>query len=93
MEDAQRREQFDTGLTKIGHEIKSQLVRYGFFGIVNCVDIVNADDVLDGSTIAITVKGRTAQRSFSRRDIEGCCLRVGGAVLSGILSMVEELSK
>ena len=93
MEEAQTREEFDTGLTKIGHEIKSQLVPHGFFGIVACADIVSADHVLGGSTIAITVKGKTAERSFSRQEIESCRLRVGGAVLSGIKSMVEELSK
>ncbi len=93
MEENQVREEFDTGLTKIGHEIKSQLVRHGFFGIVTCVDIRSVDHDLSGSTIAITVKGRTVERSFSRPDIEGCRLRVAGVVLSGIISMVEELSK
>ena len=93
MEEKQLREEFDTGLGKIRHEIKSQLVRHGFFGIVSCVDIENADHILDGSTIAIAVKGRAAERSFSRREIEGCRLRVGGVVLAGIISMVDELSK
>jgi len=93
VEEKQIREEFDTGLTKMRHEIKSQLVRHGFFGIVTCVDIESVDHVLSGSTISITVKGRTVERSFSRQDIEGCRLRVAGAVLSGIISMVEELSK
>jgi hypothetical protein len=93
VEEKQIREEFDTGLTKIKHEIKSQLVRYGFFGIVTCVDIESVDHVLSGTTISITVKRRTVERSFSRQDIEGCRLRVAGAVLSGIISMVDELSK
>jgi hypothetical protein len=45
-----------------------------------------------GSTIQITVKGRTVGRAFDRREIEDCRLRVGGAVLSGILAMVAEVS-
>ncbi len=93
MEEKQIREEFDTGLAKIRHEIKSRLVHHGFFGSVTCVDIEGVDHVLTGSTIAIAVKGRTVERSFCRRDIEGCCLRVGGGVLSGIISGVDELSK
>jgi hypothetical protein len=69
------------------------LVPHGFFGSVTCVDIEGADHVPTGSTIAIAVKGRTAEKSFSRQDIESCRLRVGGEVLSGIISMVDELSK
>lgn len=93
MEEKQLREEFDTGLAKIRDEIKSQLVPHGFFGIVTCVEMESVDHVLNGSTIAIAVKGRAAERSFSRRDIESCRLRVGGVVLSGIKSMVDELSK
>jgi hypothetical protein len=93
MEEKQIREEFDTGLGKIRHEIKSQLVPHGFFGSVTCVDIESAYPVPTGSTIAITVKGRTVERSFSRQDIEGCRLRVAGVVLLGIISMVDELSK
>jgi len=93
MEEKQLREEFDTGLAKIRDEIKSQLVPHGFFGIVTCVETESADHVLNGSTIAIAVKGRAAERLFSRRDIESCRLRVGGVVLSGIMSMVDELSK
>jgi len=92
MEQKQVREEFDTGLAQIRHEIKSQLVPHGFFGSVTCVDIADADQVATGSIIAIAVKGRTAERSFSRLDIERCHLRVGGVVLSGIISMVDELS-
>jgi hypothetical protein len=92
MEERQMREEFDTGLAKIRHEIKSQLVPHGLFGSVTYVDIESADHVPTGSKIEVTVKGRTAERSFSRQDIEGCRLRVGGVVLLGITSMVDELS-
>ena len=60
------REEFDTGLAKIRHEIKSQLVPRGFFGSVTFVDIEGADHVPTGSTIAIAVKGRTVARSIRR---------------------------
>jgi hypothetical protein len=93
MEDKQVREEFDTGLSKIRHEVKSRLVTHGFFGTITFVDIEPADPVPAGAKIEIAVKGRTAQRSFSRKDIEDCRLRVGGAVLAGIISIVDELSK
>jgi hypothetical protein len=93
MEEKQLREEFDTGLAKIRNEIKSQLVPHGFFGTVTCVDIEGADHLPAGSTIATAVKGRIVERSFSRPEIEGCRLRVGGVVLLGIISIVEELSK
>jgi hypothetical protein len=92
MEEKQVREEFDTGLAKIRHEIKSRLVPHGFFGSVTCTDIESVDHVPTGSKIEIAVKGRTVERSFSRQDIEGCRLRVGGVVLLGIISMVDELS-
>ncbi len=92
MEEKQAREEFDTGLAKIRHEIKSRLVPHGFFGSVTFLDTESADDVPSGSKIEIAVKGRSVGRSFSRQDIEGCRLRVGGSVLSGIISMVDELS-
>jgi hypothetical protein len=92
MEEKQRREEFDTGLGKIRHEIKSRLVPHGLFGSVTYIDIEPVDHVPTGSKIEIAVKGRTAGRSFSREEIEGCRLRVGGAVLLGIISMVDELS-
>jgi hypothetical protein len=92
VEEKQLREEFDTGLAKIRHEIKSQLVPHGFFGSIACVDIEGADHVPTGSTITIAVKGRTVERSFSRRDIEDCRLRVGGVVLSGIISIVAEFA-
>jgi hypothetical protein len=92
MDDKQKREEFDTGLSKIRHEIKSQLVPHGFFGSVTDVDIGPADQVPAGSRIEIVVKGRTAGRLFDRQQIEACRLRVGGTVLSEIISMVDELS-
>jgi hypothetical protein len=92
MEGKQIREEFDTGLGKIRHEIKSRLVPHGFFGTVKYIDIETADHVPTGSTIEIVVKGRTVTRSFSRQEIESCRLRVGGVVLSGIIAMVDELS-
>jgi hypothetical protein len=92
MEEVEKREEFDTGLRKIGHEIKSRLVAHGFFGTVAYVDIDSVDHVPIGSKIEIAAMGRTLERSFSRKDIEGCRLRVGGVVLLGIISMVEELS-
>jgi hypothetical protein len=90
--DNQSREEFDTALTRIRHDIKGRLVIHGFFGSVTYRDVVAADGGLSGSTIEITVKGRTVHRSFSRQEIEDCRLRVGGAVLSGLISMVDELS-
>ena len=93
MEEKQKREEFDTGLGKIRHEIKSRLVPHGFFGSITYVDVDAVDDVPTGSKIENAVKGRTVERSFSRQDIEGCRLRVGGVVLLGIISMVDELSK
>ncbi len=40
----------------------------------------------------IVLSGTVVGRSFDRRQIEGCCLRVGGAVLLDIIAMVEEVS-
>jgi hypothetical protein len=92
MEDQQLREEFDTGLKKIRHEIKSRLVPHGLFGIVTDVESGPAGQVPDSSRVEIHAKGRTVGQSFDRRQIEGCCLRVGGAVLLGIIAMVDEVS-
>ena len=92
MEEKEKREKFDTGLSKINNEIKNRLVTHGFFGSVTHADREAVDQVPTGSTIEIAVKGRTVGRSFSRQDIEGCHMRVGGAVLEGIIAMVDELS-
>jgi hypothetical protein len=91
MEDKQSREEFDTALARIRHDIKGRLVIHGFFGSVTYRDI-EANNLLSGSTIEVAVKGRTAERSFSRQEIEDCRLRVSGPVLQGVISMVEELS-
>ncbi len=93
MEGKQAREEFDTGLGKIRHEIKSRLVPHGFFGSVTHIDSDLVDQVPTGAKIEIVVKGKTVGRTFSRQEIEGCRLRVGGAVLLGIISMIDELAK
>jgi hypothetical protein len=93
MEDKLTREEFDTGLSKIRHEIKSRLVIHGFFGSITFVDIEPADPVPSGSKIEISVKGRSVGQSFTRAEIQSCHLRVGGAVLAGIVAMIEELSR
>jgi hypothetical protein len=93
MEDKLTREVFDTGLSKIRHEIKSRLVMHGFFGSITFADIEPADPVPSGSRIEISVKGRTVGQSFTRGEIEGCHLRVGGAVLAGVVAMIQEFSQ
>jgi hypothetical protein len=93
MEEKQLRELFDTGLSKIRHEIKSRLVPHGLYGNVTDADTGPAGPVPAGTKIEITAKGRTAERSFDRKQIEDCCLRVGGAVLLGVISMVDEVSQ
>ena len=92
MEEKQVREEFDTGLAKIRHEIKSRLVIHGIFGSVSFVDLDPVDQVPSGSIIRIAAKGKTVERSFDRQDIVGCRLRVGSPVLAGIISMVEEIA-
>src|SRR5258708_32626394 len=91
MEEKQGREEFDAALARIRHDIKGRLVIHGFCGSVRYRD-VEAENLLSGSTIEVTVKGRTAERSFSRQEIEDCRLRVSGPVLQGVISMVDELS-
>jgi hypothetical protein len=90
--DKQLREEFDTGIKKIRLEIKSRLVPHGIFGTVTGVDSGPPADVPDGATIEIVTVDRTVARSFDRRQIEGCCLRVGGAVLADIIAMVDEVA-
>ena len=92
MEEKEKREKFDTGLSKIRSEIKGRLVAHGFFGNITHADMEAVDQVPTGSKIEIAVKGRTVGRAFTRQDIEACHLRVGGAVLEGIIAMVHELS-
>ncbi len=89
MEDQQLRERFETGLKKIRHEIKSLLVPHGIFATV---DDTGPGDGADGARVEIHAKGKTVGRSFDREQIEGCCLRVGGAVLSSLIVMVDEVS-
>jgi hypothetical protein len=92
MDDKYVREEFDTGKSKIRHEIKSRLVHHGLYGSVIDVDTGGAEGGPTGSRIEIIVKGRSAARSFDRGQIEHCCLRVGGEVLLGIIAMVDEVS-
>jgi hypothetical protein len=91
VENQQSRETFDTGLKKIRLEIKSRLVPHGLFGSVTETDI-GGDAGVTGSTIEITVKGRTSTRSFDRKQIEACHLRVGGTVLLAVNAMIDELA-
>jgi hypothetical protein len=98
MDDNPSREACDTGLSKIRSEIKHRLVGRGLFGSVSAVDITAAGTDPAGLTIPaavkieIAVKGRTAGRSFDRRQIEDCRLRVSSTVLAEIIAMVDELS-
>jgi hypothetical protein len=92
VDEMRHREEFDTALARIRHEIKGRLVQHGFFGSVTYKDLESTDHTLSGSTVEITVNGKTVGRSFSRQEIESCRLRVGGTVLSGVMSMVNELS-
>jgi hypothetical protein len=86
METEQLQEKYDTALKRIGHEVKGRLVLHGLFGTVSF------SDVPEGTSVAIHAQGRVVARSFERAQIEGCHLRVGGAVLSGIIAMVDELA-
>jgi len=87
MQTDQAAEKFDTGLRKIGHEAKSRLALHGLFGTVR-----SGPGDLDGATVEIRSRGKTVARSFDREQIEGCHLRVGRTVLSGIIDMVDELA-
>jgi hypothetical protein len=83
------REKFDTGLKKIGYEIKSQLVLHGFYGRITHSGL---SEVPDGVRVEIHAKGTTVGKWFDRQQVEGCCLRVGGTVLADIIGMVDELA-
>jgi hypothetical protein len=90
MEGEQLHEEFDTGLKKIKHEIKSQLVLQGLFGTITSDE--DQRDISGGAKVEIHAKGKTVGMSFDRKQIEGCCLRVAGAVLGSVIGMVDELS-
>jgi|SRR5271165_6564923 len=92
MDEKEKRERFDTGLRKITNEIKNRLADRGFFGSVTHADMEIVDQVPTGSKIEISVKERTVGKQFSRQDIEGCHLRVRGAILESIVATVDELS-
>jgi hypothetical protein len=89
MEGEQLHEEFDTGLKKIKHEIKNRLVLQGLFGTITSDD--DQRDISGGARVEIHAKGKTVGKSFDRKQIEGCCLRVAGAVLASVIAMVEEL--
>jgi hypothetical protein len=89
--DSESREKFDSALSRIRHEIKSRLVVHGFFGTISYRDIESVDHVLEGSTIVVNAKGRAVERSFSRKEIEDCLQRISGAVLLGVISMLDEI--
>jgi hypothetical protein len=92
VDDSRHREQFDTALSRIRHEIKGRLVMHGLFGTVSYQDVESADHLLQGSTIVVAAKGRAVERTFSRREIEDCTLRIRGVVLLGVISMLDEIS-
>jgi hypothetical protein len=92
MNEEAAREEFVTGLKKIRLEIKSRLVPHGLYGTVTEFDTTADGESGGGSRIELAVKGRTTNRSFDRRQIEGCRLRVGGDVLLAIIAMVDEVS-
>jgi hypothetical protein len=91
MESGQSHEMFDTGLKKIGHEIKSRLVLQGLFATITS-DRKGSQEAPDGAQVEIHAKGKAVGIALDRQQIEGCSLRVGGAVLSSVIAMVEELS-
>jgi hypothetical protein len=101
MGDKERQEEFETGLAKIRQEIKGRLVAHGLYGSIAHFD-AGPQHAAAGSpqaaagpsveVIEIIVKGRRVVRSFERQQIEHCCLRVGGAVLLGLIAMIEELA-
>ena len=93
MEDSRYREHFDTGIKKIRHEIRSLLAQQGLFGTITDTAAGPEDSVPESSRVQIEVKGRTAGRLFDRGQVEGCRLRVSGAVLSSIIDMVDEVSE
>jgi hypothetical protein len=92
MDEKPSREEYDTGLKKIRQEIKSRLVPHGLFGTITGVDIPATDSASEGSRVELVSMGKTVTRSFDRKQIEGCCLRVGGEVLASIIAMVDEAS-
>jgi hypothetical protein len=91
MESHESHEVFDTGLKKIKHEIKSRLVLQGLFGTITS-DRSGSHEVPPGARVEIHAKGKSVGIAFDRKQIEGCSLRVAGAVLASVIAMVEELT-
>lgn len=87
-----RSEVFETGLKKIQFELKSQLASHGLYGTVSPVPVNDSSSPLSAVNIEVAAKGKVAGRSFERRQIESCYLRVNGEVLTGIISLVNELA-
>jgi hypothetical protein len=85
-------EVFETGLKKLQFELKSQLASHGLYGVVSDVPVNHNSSPMSAVNIEVAVKGRVASRSFERRQIEGCYLRVSGEVLKGVISLVNELA-
>jgi hypothetical protein len=95
MGDKEKQEEFETGLAKIRQEIKSRLVAHGMYGSIAHFDDAGPEHVAAGPGVAvieIIVKGRRVARSFERKEVEQCCLRVGGPVLLGVIAMIDELA-
>jgi len=90
MTNEQHDELFNTGLSKIRHEIKSRLASHGLYGMVVSRDVETTPP--GGLDIEVTVKSRTAHRLFERQQIEASHLRVKGEVLAAIIAMVDELA-
>ena len=92
MEAGNTSEVFDTGLRKIRHELKSQLASHGLYATLTEPTRNSTSSPPIEAIIEVAVKGRVARRSFERTLVEGCHLRVQGAVLKEIASIVEELA-
>ncbi|HEY2677483.1 MAG TPA: hypothetical protein VGI65_10990 [Steroidobacteraceae bacterium] len=88
----QSQEVFATGLKKIRLDIKSRLILHGLFGVISDIPVAAAENAPERLTIEIMVNGRKVARTFERKQIEACCLKVGGEVSQGIIAMVDEIS-
>lgn len=92
MEEGNTSEVFDTGLRKIRNELKSQLASRGLYGTFTETTSKSPSAPPAEVNFEVAVKGSVARRTFARQQIEGCHLRVSGAVLKEIASIVEELA-
>jgi uncharacterized protein with GYD domain len=85
-------EVFDSGWKKIQFELKSQLASHGLYGTVSHVPADDNASPTSAVNIEVAARGRVASRTFERRQIEACYLRVSDEVLKGIISLVNELA-